>query len=134
MASFTIERTGLPVLQFNGEELVDLAGCDPDGSTGGRVHDVSVYRTEDGEFIVEISYRSPHSSEVSDDYVEAVESTAEIEEILSLYDPTERMDRSLFGQHESNRVQVIADALTRRYDQQVARVIDSFETAQTLEA
>jgi hypothetical protein len=131
MAAFQLSRTELPVLEFSGIRLLHLNGAD---STGGRHHDLTIYRTDDGQFVAAVSYRSPYPSELQDDYVEAADSVEEIDEILSLYDPTERIDSELFEGVEGAHHHPVKQTLMRHYDQQVAEALEILQAMETVES
>ena len=130
MESITLHRTALPVLTFVGRQLAAVAGEDTDGSTQGRTHSIAVYEAEDGEFIVSVQYTSPFDSELSDSFVEAVESIGEVEATLSLYDPTERVDTALFDGMDVNKKQSVVTALTVRFDKEVLAVLEKLNALQ----
>lgn len=132
MARFSIPRTGLPDLEFDGELVFAASGNDADGSTAGRRHELCIYRTAAGEFLVSIAYRSPIESEVSDDYVEVAGSPAELEEMLSLYDPTGQVDQALLDTGDARTKSNVLQALTRRYDQLVAQILSAAESSEPI--
>lgn len=133
MEKISLSRTALPELEFHGEQVVSLKGDDADGSTDGRWHDIAIYRADDGEWVVAIGYRTHQQNETPDDYVETAKTPKEVEEILSLYDPTERVDRNL---QEAQGVQfrnTVNQALTRRYDIQVTKALQAVEQSQPVQ-
>jgi hypothetical protein len=134
MTTFQLSRTELPVLEFSGVRLLHLTGADNADSIGGRYHDLAIYQTDDGQFIASVSYRSPYPSELQDDYVEAADSVEEIDEILSLYDPTERVDSELFEGVDGAHHHPVKQALMRHYDQQVAEALKMLAAMETVES
>ncbi|MEZ6132627.1 MAG: hypothetical protein R3C59_28505 [Planctomycetaceae bacterium] len=124
METYTLQRTGLPPLSFQGLLLAESVGEDSDGTTQGRTHSIAVYETDDGEFVVSVRFQSPFTSELSDNIVEAVSTKDEVEEVLSLYDATERLDAKLFDDDPTKRGrQRVAAALQQRFDRQVLSVL-----------
>lgn len=128
MDTYTLERTALPQLTFSGRLLVQSCGADEDDATQGRVHDVAVYETDDAEFIVEVRYRSPFASELSDRFVDALKSIDEVEAVLSLYDATERLDSSLFKDQDAQKRQTVVSTLLSRFDRQVLKVLEALRS------
>lgn len=133
MEKIRLSRTALPELEFQGEQVIRLAGEDADGSTDGRWHDVAVYRADDGEWVVSIGYRTRQENETPDDFVETARSPKEVEEILSLYDPTERVDRELLQGEGVKLRNTILQTLTRRYDAQVTKTLQAVAQAQPVQ-
>lgn len=127
MPEFRLPRTGLPEIEFSGDLLIDVPGEDPDGRTGGRRHDVSLYETDDDRFLLAISYHSPFPSESSIHFVEAVSSIQEFDDLLSLCSPTKFIERKMF-RHE-NDYNALARTLTQRYDFQVEQAIEAVKRA-----
>ncbi len=125
METFTIQRTALPELTFTGRLLAQSVGTDLNGHTLGRVHDVLVYETNDKQFIVCCHFRSPFESELSDTFVEVVDTIDEVEATLSLYDATERLDGSLFTGNAAQQKQAVSTALRERFDRQVTCVLEA---------
>jgi len=126
METYSLQRTALPDLTFHGSLLAESVGEDRDGATQGRIHAIAVYETDDGEFVVEVRFDSPFESELSDRIVEAVSSKDEVEEVLSLYDATERLDAKLFRDDPAARSkQSVAAVLQQRFDRQVMAVLEA---------
>lgn len=123
MQTFTLARTELPDLTFTGRLLVRDVGEDTNGSTQGRVHSLSVYQAEDGEFIVGVQYHSPVADELSDDFIEAVNDLEEVDAALSLYEPAATLKQLPVAQHDVHRRQAAVASLCSRFDRQVANVL-----------
>ena len=124
METYTLQRTALPKLTFSGRLLAESLGEDANGHSQGRIHDVRVYETNDNQFIVSCDFRSPFESELSDSFVEVVDTPEEVEATLSLYDATERVDCSLFAGGDANRKQAVCTALRERFDREVLYVLE----------
>ncbi len=127
MNSFSLERTGFPVLTFDGSQIVDLLDADADGAAGGRYYTLAIYKTNDGEFVIAIGFQSPVASEVSDDYVELAKDHTEVEEVLSLYDPVELLDRNSFEANDTKQYAAVAKTLTHRFDVLVTKALQAME-------
>ena len=113
MTTFQLARTGLSDLEFNGQELLNIPGDDPRGAAGGRWHNVALYKTDDGRFLVAVSYHSPHPTELSHYFVEAVQSVQEFDDLLSIYRPSQLVDRKLFDR-QLRKYWNVSRVLTRR--------------------
>ncbi len=124
METFTIERTALPELTFSGQLLAESIGEDTNGQSQGRVHELRVYETDDHQYIVSCRFRSPFESELSDSFVEVVDTIDEVEATLSLYDATERIDAAAFANGDAGRKQGVCTVLRERFDRLVLQVLD----------
>lgn len=125
METFELERTGAPTLQFRGERLIDVDDCDQLAPTEGRATGISLYRADDGQYIVAIRFRSTWPGESPDDFVEAVDSETEVEEILSIYCPSERIETKPAPGSDSSARRTAAAKLLRRYDEQVSAILNA---------
>ena len=123
METFTIERTALPELTFSGQLLAESIGEDTNGQSQGRIHELRVYETDDHQYIVSCHFRSPFESELSDSFVEVVDTVDEVEATLSLYDATERIDVAAFANGDASRKQSVCTVLRERFDRQVLQVL-----------
>ncbi len=128
MTSFRLKRTGAPDMEFTGTLLASVPGSDPDGSTGGRSTGIDLYKANDGQYVVAVHFESPYPGEGSDDMVEAADSLEDVDAILSLYNPTHRLDRSLADPSDPGRFSAIAAKLVRRYDEQVGQLLAAVQS------
>lgn len=129
MATYNLTRTALPDLTFEGKLLTEQIGSDPDGATQGRAHDVRVYEADDGQFIVGVDYRTRNAGELPDQLVEAVDDLAGVDDFLSLYDPTERLNKGALANHESGCMDLISATLVSRFDRQVIATLKAIATS-----
>lgn len=123
MQQVLLSPSDAEAVEFTGELLVDLAGNDQDGRQGGRWHDISIYRTDAGSLAVCVTYRTAAPTETEHCYVELAEDVAEVDALLSLYDPKEYV--ALEPGTDRNRV---VDAVVRCYDFQVLEVLDRLQS------
>lgn len=131
MTRFTLQRTGLPDLDFQGQLLAESVGRDVDGAAQGRTHSLAIYETDDHEFVVAVSFSSPFDDELSDDIAESVRTPEEAEAFLSLYDASERLNRKRLREVlTEKKAQALFDTLQQRFDQQVLKVLDVFHQRQ----
>ncbi len=125
MSKFTLKRTGLPSLSFEGRILAESRGDRSLGKAGGRAHDIAVYRAEDGQLILAVNFVSPHCDETSDHIVEAVDSLEEIEAWLCIYDPNEHIASTAFNSPQ--HLQAARTAIQRAFDEQTIRILNLIE-------
>lgn len=111
-----VEFTGEPLLQFHGND---------NGETGGRWHDINVYRSESGDLYVEIVYHTSAAGESANCQVEEVTNATEVDATLSLYEPQQ------FLKMESGPARKrLVNVLLQRYDTQVNDVLSAFQDSE----
>lgn len=123
MQQVLLSPTDAATFEFAGELLVSIAGNDADGRTGGRWHDLSVYRTDSGKLAICVTFRTAAVTEVEHCYVELADDLAEVDTLLSLYDPKGHI--VLEAGSDRNRV---IDAVVRSYDLQVLEALDQLQS------
>ena len=128
MTLFELKRTGFPDLIFHGEVLAEQSGVETPDESGERRHDITVYRTDDSQLIVAVSFHTSHSGEVADSIVEVVEDVVQLEETLSLYDPKIHFDDGS-DSRKCDNADTISRELTRRYDLQVNAILQKVQIA-----
>lgn len=128
MTFFELKRSGFPDLTFYGKVLAEQPGVSTPEKTGDRRHDIAVYRTDDDQLIVAVSFHTNHPGEVADSIAEVVNDLSHVEETLSLYDPEIHFDAaSALKKNESSAA--ISRELTRRYDLQVNAILEDLQVA-----
>lgn len=123
MQQVLLSPSGADAFEFTGELLVSLAGDDPEGRNGGRWHDISIYRTDTDSLAICVTYRTAAPTETEHCYVELAEDVAEVDALLSLYNPKEHI--TLEPRTDRNRV---VDAVVRCYDFQVLELLDQLQS------
>ncbi len=123
MQQVSLSPTDAAALEFTGDLLVGLEGNDQDGRTGGRWHDINIYSTDTGSLATCVTYRTTVSTEIGHCYVDMAQDSSEVDALLSLYDPKERI--VLESGCDRNRV---VEAVVRRYDLQVLEVLDRLQS------
>lgn len=130
----SLKPTNQPEMEFDGELLFSETGSDTDGSTGGRCHDISVFRDNTGEMIVAVAYRTSCPGETNRLSAEKAETVDDADAVLSLYDAGTEIDqRILNAMTESDRMRLTGRVL-QRYDLQVASVLSQLESILTAHA
>jgi hypothetical protein len=91
METITLQRTGDRPLQFSGEELAGASSHRHDGACNTRWHELTLYRTEAGQYVLHVGYRTRWQGEHDHDAV-FTHATPEgvVEEIRSTL-PTEHL-------------------------------------------
>ena len=122
MQQVTLTPTRGEAVEFNGELLFRLDGAD-DGQTGGRWHDIEIYRTDSAMLAVSLVYRSSAPNESEHGVVHTAEDVADVDAMLSLYAPND----SVVMEPGLKRTRVV-EAVTRQYDLQVNEVLSRLQT------
>jgi hypothetical protein len=92
MATYTLRRTGQTPLIFEGEEIACIYGRWDDGVEWGRYHNLAVYRTDTGCYVLSIQYRTDCEDEQPHDRTMVVQDLGGLEDELAAYDPTSGME------------------------------------------
>lgn len=90
MEDYILKRTGREPVKFTGELLADIGGPTFKGREQNRWHDLALYKTQAGQYILYITYHTTWEGE-SDHYVVIVTSAGELAYDLSAYDPLEHV-------------------------------------------
>ncbi len=88
MRRLTLHRTGLPPLAFDGRLVADASGKFTGDRTNVRWHDISVYRTLSGRYVLQIGYNSTWRDEPGWHDAYDLGDSAELVRKLADYDPT----------------------------------------------
>ena len=94
MEEFLLNRTGKVPLKFTGTRVANVSGADIKSDWDKRWHDISIYRTAKGRWIVMISYRAneKYRKEPPHDLVEVFDDAESMESFLTHdYDPVRNM-------------------------------------------
>jgi len=133
MTTFTLPRTGFPDVAFDGVLLAEQHAPLEISRTGNRRHDIAVYQSTDGEVIVAIHSHSEEINELSDDFVEVVNSVDDVEEVLSLYEPHIHFVNEEPGRR-ADGFDTIAREVTRQYDLLVDTILRELASANTTDS
>ena len=68
MTSYTLIRTGQPPLVFKGHEIASVNGPWAHGVEQDGYHNLAVYRTDNGKYVLSIQYRTQWPDERRDDH------------------------------------------------------------------
>ncbi len=123
MQPFTLARSGLQDLEFSGEPVADASGQLRDGQPRERWHELSVYRRDDGYWVVRIAYRTSVHGETGNDYVEVINDAGEVEPLLSLYNPAEHVAINADALPPRVRAPEVVRDIVKQYDLLVCGVL-----------
>ncbi|MBS3949739.1 MAG: hypothetical protein KGZ53_03630 [Peptococcaceae bacterium] len=88
MKEYTLTRTGDRPLQFSGECIAAADGKYHAGQEQNRWHEMSVYRTMGGKYVVEVAYRTQWQGEEAHYRAAICETIEEVITSLRSIDPT----------------------------------------------
>lgn len=127
MQTFELKRTGQRPIRFVGEKLASSSGwTQPEPS---RWHELAVYRTDSGGFVVSITLRSRYQGELDQYRVEHSLDAVEMEAILRGYNPCpEGIGYPPGDTYAERHARVHAD-LRRRYEAQITEIFEALGEA-----
>ena len=125
MREFTLNRTGLEDLKFQGILIAEFSNRTEESGEPDRGHEIGIYRTDDDYWVVRISYRTTHPGEANHDDVEVINSAEEIEPLLSLYNPPEHIAIPPRNIPPAINQAEILRGIINRYDLLVSRLLTS---------
>jgi hypothetical protein len=131
MERFKLERTGDLPLSFEGERVAQSKGKWHSGKDQNRWHDLAIYRTKGGRYLLQITYQtqwqgeSDHSQiiDCGDDVTSAV-----VE--LKAHDPASHVEGYPPGEQYSDRQRMLVEGLTRRYNDQITELFREIPEAE----
>ena len=90
MKTHTLERTGLPALEFHGALLAE-AGDRPDVDPAWTVrwHSSAVYNTDKGNLVLLLRFHSDRHDELNQNTVLIASTVTKLAELIDEYDPVE---------------------------------------------
>lgn len=87
---YRLDRTGQPPLAFVGEFIAGAYGEDllDERRKNPRWHDLELYRTQGGRYVLHVRYRTEWKDEVGYDEVAVVEGPGDVVAVLKNWEPT----------------------------------------------
>lgn len=120
--TYTLPRSGQAPLRFQGDLLAASNGQWQSGRDWTRWHELAVYRTARGQYVVQIGYRTRYQGELDHDTAVVVDSAAEVCQALTNYNPAGVIRGYPPGQaYEERQSKLLAD-VRARYDAQVSEI------------
>ena len=119
----TLPRSGEAPLRFRGVLLAESDGERQSGKEQTRWHELAVYRTVGGKFVVRIAYRTRWQGELDHDDAAIVDRADKVAAALREYDPTAHVGG--FPPHASyaeRQAWLLAD-IRRRYEEQTSEIL-----------
>ena len=120
--TITLPRSGQPPLRFRGELLAESCGERQAGREQTRWHELAVYRTAGGVFVVRVAYLTRWEGELDRDEA-TVTDAAGVGKVLRDYDPTSPVQGYPPGGAYAERQARLCADVRRRYEEQVSSLL-----------
>ncbi|MBA7474578.1 hypothetical protein ES707_09932 [subsurface metagenome] len=122
MPYYRLERTSEPWLVFDGELIAQSIGERAAGKTQDRWHDVSLYRTDGGQYVVYVIYRTRGAGEFNYSWAELV-GVDQFAHVLRSYEPVMNVPGLSGRAQYTTRQAGLLASLRRRFAAQVRRLL-----------
>jgi hypothetical protein len=126
---FTLLRTGDRPLTFTGALLTGASSRVTEGDARWRWHEITLYRTDDSRYVVEIDYHSTWGAEAGYHSVKVCDDLAAVVARLRGHDPLQHFVGPPVGgsgSPQEGRLARLRCDLRLRYETAVAAVLEGF--------
>lgn len=130
MNTYTLRRSGDAPLKFTGALIAESSGKRFAGRERTRYHDLALYRTDDGAYVVEIAYVSRYQGDPCPRKAIYCRESGDVVRVLRDYDPTEPVVGFPEGEAYAERQRKLLQEIRSCWDDQVAELLDGDEFAQ----
>lgn len=135
MATHTIPRTGNAPLKFDGELVamsVPAAELEKKGKDAKRWHELSLFRTSTGKYVLVISYRVEWKGEFDHYYAEVIPDIQSTIRAIQVYDPVAHVIGYPPGQQYAEKQARLLTELRQRFATQVSELLGRDEFAEVV--
>jgi hypothetical protein len=126
MLNITLRRTGDRLLQFTGQVIATVSSRNIAGTESDCWHEVELYITAGGKYVVAVGYRTGRNGELPNDEAVVLDTEDDVAEYLKNdIDPTEHLafhQPDLQPREDGERIR---KDLTVRYRAAVSRILGS---------
>ena len=122
---FTIPRTGDRALAFSGDELASTDTRSHEGFGQSRWHELTLYQTDGGRYVLAVSYRTQWQGEIPVDWAWTAETADEAADLLRSHDPLSGVMGFPPGPQYQGRQDRLYTDLRMRYDAAVSEILDA---------
>lgn len=130
----TLPRTGEPPLRFRGEQIAEAGGRWFHGRDLNRWHDLSLYQSDDGRFVLAIAFCTQWQGEGGYDFAWVCKTPAEVVDLLRKYDPLPLRVGFPPRREYADKQLALAQALRQQYDDAVAELLKDERFAEPLDS
>jgi hypothetical protein len=134
MSAYTLTRTGDAPLKFSGELLAEAGGRHFRGREQNRWHELSIYATDAGAYVVAIAFRTRWQGEAEHDEAHAVATLPAVAQVLRDYNPVRPRVGYPPGPEYAERQARLGAALQEQYAACVSEVLSDERFAESPEA
>lgn len=122
--TFTISRTGRTALRFAATLVAESTGSTVNGAKQHRYHDVRLYRTTGGNYVLEVAYVTDWQDEIGHTWAEEV-LPERLADILLAIDPTAHVRGFPPLEKYEWRQQALLDQIRAAWGTRVAEIMAS---------
>ena len=120
--TITLPRTGLAPLRFSGELLAEADGYRVRGREQNRWHELAVYKTPGGKWVVRIAFRTQWQGELDYDHAEIVTEASAVEDAFATHQINYIRGFPDGPSHVDRQRKLLAD-IQSRYDALVSEIL-----------
>jgi hypothetical protein len=131
--SITMRRTGQPPLTFQGELIAEADGHSHTGPGQNRWHELALYRTAGGAYVVQVAWRSRYEHESDDDQARLCPDARAVADLLRSYDPTQFVQGFPSGERNTERQRRLLLDIRARFGALISEVLSGAEFAESAE-
>jgi hypothetical protein len=121
--TYILPRTGREPLSFTGRLLAQASGKTQLGQEQNRYHELDIYETAGGRFIVSIAYRTKWEGETDHLTADFFTDSADVVAELTRYDPATYLQGFPPGPHFADKQARLVRDLRARYQSLVSLVL-----------
>ncbi len=133
MQAYTIQRSGLPPLSFQGELIAEQEGKRQASREHNRYHDLAVYQTAGASYVLSITYATIWHGEVSHHFADVFQNEEQVASALLNYDPASHVQGfPPLPAFQSRQDRLLAD-IKARYEAQVSELLSCAEFCEKVE-
>jgi len=125
VAEHTLPRSGQAPLTFTGQQLAESDGERQSGKEHNRWHELAVWRTTGGKYVVQIAYRTKWQGELDHDAAVIVDQAKDVISVLTGHDPVAHVGGYPIGAAYAERQSRLLADIRARYDSQVSAILES---------
>lgn len=123
METFTLDRSGQAPLQFTGELLSESDGLRQANKEHTRFHNVSIFRTQGGKYVLHICYETRWQGEVGYSWAVTLSQPWHVAKAIEEYDPTSHVAGYPPHPTYEKRQQRLLEDIRSRWQQQVSDIL-----------
>lgn len=129
----TLSRTGDAPLSFRGHRIASSDGERLGGKERNRWHEITVYRTTRGRYVVHVAYRTRWQGELDRDTAAACNAPSEVVAMLRDYNPLTQLMGFPPGEAYAERQERLEADVAAGYQSIVGDVLAKIDAAEVIE-